>query len=146
VETESSQGIEPFVDKLKTWCQQQADIEAVGIVGSWARGTARPESDIDVMLITSNPSKYLSSWQWLSEFGVTHKIQPEDWGLVQSLRTFYKDAREVEFCITTEQWASPAEIDSGTAHVVRDGMRIVFDPNGLLANLMAVVKHSEKTT
>ena len=132
--------IDELIKKLERWSANQPDIRAVAIVGSHARGTARPDSDLDIVMICADPNKYLENKDWLSEFGQVQSVKQEDWGLVQSRRVFYAGGMEVEFGITTEQWCSPEEIELGTGGVINDGAKIIFDPCALLANLIAAVK------
>lgn len=109
------------------------------LVGSFARGTARDNSDVDVILITTTPQRYLQDEQWFTTFGQVVQVQDEDWGLVQSRRVFYADGIEVEFGITTPQWANIDPINDGTRRVIADGARIVYDPDGIVATLIGVV-------
>lgn len=46
---------------------------------------------------------------------------------------------EIEFGFTQPTWASVDPVDAGTHRVVRDGLRPLFDPAGLLARLVAAV-------
>jgi predicted nucleotidyltransferase len=61
--------IGPFLNVLKMWAVKQPDIIAVAIVGSHARGMARPDSDIDVIVIVDDPAPYLEKSAWLECFG-----------------------------------------------------------------------------
>ena len=36
------------------------DICGLALVGSWARGTARADSDVDLVVLTSHPDRYLA--------------------------------------------------------------------------------------
>jgi len=56
----------------------------------------------------------------------------EYWGRVTSLRVRYEDGREVEYGITTRQWAA-LPLDAGTRRVIRGGMRILLDRQNDLA-------------
>lgn len=132
--------IDELVKKLERWSANQPDIRAVAVVGSYARGTARPDSDLDIVMICADPNKYLENNDWLSEFGQVQGVKQEDWGLVQSRRVFYAGGMEIEFGITTEQWCSPEEIELGTGRVINDGAKIIFDPYSLLATLIVAVK------
>jgi uncharacterized protein len=133
-----------FLDAVKSWAGNHPDILAILIVGSHARGTARPDSDVDLVIITDSPAYYLQNDQWLSIFGRADQIQDEDWGALQSRRTFYDDGLEVEFGITTREWAATNPVDNGTRHVVADGAQIVLDPSGLLAKLIDAVEAEKK--
>ena len=134
--------IDVFISSLERWSAGEPGIQAIALVGSHARGAARADSDIDIIIICSDPSHYLDSTNWLSAFGEIRSAEREDWGLVQSWRVFYLDGTEVEFGITSEQWCSEAEISSGTGRVIGDGVKIVFDPKFLLANLIVDVGNS----
>jgi uncharacterized protein len=133
-----------FLDAVKTWAASRSDILAILIVGSHARGTARPDSDVDLVIITETPVYYLQNDQWLSNFGSVTQNQDEDWGLLQSRRTFYDDGLEVEFGITTREWAATNPLDDGTRHVIADGAQIVLDPSGLLVKLIDAVEAEKK--
>lgn len=124
--------ISDFIEKLQLWSSQQPEIQAIAIVGSWARGTARADSDLDVIVVADTPAKLLDNNAWLKQFGQIKKLVREDWGLVQSLRVHYAGEREVEFGITSKEWLSPKEIDLASGQIMRDGMMIVYDPEQML--------------
>ncbi len=130
--------ISTFLENLTRWTVTQNDV-AVLLVGSFARGTARDDSDVDVILITVTPQRYLQDEQWFTTFGQVVQVQDEDWGLVQSRRVLYADGIEVEFGITTPQWANIDPVDDGTQRVIADGAQIVCDLGGMLAALLRVV-------
>lgn len=137
--------IEVFLQKLKSWSARQSDILAVVLIGSWARGTARTDSDIDIVIISTNPTKLLTEQNWLSELGSIKSITREDWGLMQSLRVIYMDGREIEFGITTKQWISEDEIELDTGKILSNGAQIIFDRYNLFASLIPSLKHIEGT-
>ena len=125
---------ENAISKLFDWAEKRRDISAVCIVGSYARGTARPDSDIDAVILCDDPKKLLSEKAWLEGFGQIARTEHEDWGALQSLRTYYQDGLEIEFGLALPSWAA-IPVDSGTREVVLDGMRILYDPSGLLRAL-----------
>jgi hypothetical protein len=57
-------------------------------------------------------------------------------GAVQSKRVFYKGGLQVEFGITTNEWAETRPVDPGTGEVVRGGMKILYDKSGVLGTLV----------
>ena len=132
----NSAEIDNFIKKLRIWSSEQPDIEASAIVGSWARGTARADSDIDVILITREPAKLLDGNAWVEHFGRIEKLKREDWGLVQSLRVHYLDGQEIEFGITTVEWLSQEEIRLASGQIMRDAMMIVYDPQQRLGQAL----------
>ena len=131
--------ITPFLDAVRQWAADHADVAAVLLVGSFARGTAHSESDVDLVVIMADPLPYLADAAWLSRFGVVTRVQDEDWGLVQSRRTWYAGGLEVEFGLTTRQWVATDPVDPGTREDVTDGAAIVYDPAGILAALLAAI-------
>jgi predicted nucleotidyltransferase len=134
------QDIRSFLETLSHWAKTQPDIRAVTLVGSFARGAAREDSDVDVVLMTETPQRYLQDAAWLNTFGQVASITDEDWGMVQSRRTFYSDGFEIEFSITTPQWASSDPLEEGTRRVIADGAQIIYDPDSIAAALIQAVE------
>lgn len=79
---------------------------------------------------------------WLNAFPLGPIIRQEDgdWGLLKSRRVFYSNGFEVEFGITSVAWVVTDPVDEGTARVVRDGMRILYDPSGVPTRLQATIE------
>ncbi len=130
-----------FLATLAEWAADHDDLAAVALVGSHARGTARPDSDVDVVILVEEPRRYLDDTGWIGYFGAAGAVEHEDYGMVQSLRAIY-DGLEVEFGLTAPRWAGTEGLDSGTRDVVSDGCRIIFDRHGVLAALMRTVAGS----
>lgn len=131
----------PFLHAVATWVHNQEDILAVGLVGSWARGTARADSDVDLVLIVADPDTYMNTDAWVSLFGPVSAIHDERWGpLFRSKRLHYRDRREVEFGFTTMAWAATEPLDAGTRQVVADGLQLLYDPRGVLHALAVAVE------
>jgi len=124
--------IERFLSAVVQWASAQPDIVAVALVGSHARGTAEPTSDVDVVILTGCPQRYLQATDWATTFGSIAEQAMEDWGKVTSLRVWYEGGEEVEFGITTPEWVAHP-IDEGTWSVISDGIRILFDRHDCLA-------------
>ena len=126
--------VKAFLDKFSGWASLRPDIEGVGLVGSYARDVAHEESDVDLIILTKHSERYLSDPSWASAFGEVGERKVESWGRVKSLRVFYKDGLEVEYSFALPDWAD-IPVDTGTHRVVRGGMKILFDPRGLLTRL-----------
>ena len=123
-----------FLQEVTAWALNQPGILALALVGSHARRQARPGSDIDLVMLVSRPEEWKMDPDWTAAFGAVIRLQQEDWGKVTSLRVFYQDGLEVEFGITSEEWAA-LPLDSGTAGVIANGMQILVDKGGLLAGI-----------
>ena len=92
--------IRDFLDPIVKWVAAQADGQAIALVGSYARGEARDDSDIDLVILTTQPEKYLEDLKWIERFGQVEKYQIEDYGKLTSIRVWYQNAWEVEYGIT----------------------------------------------
>ncbi len=128
-----------WLNQFKDWASNHDDVLAALLVGSHTRGMASDDSDIDLILICETPQRYLEDEAWLQYFGHVLEVQDEDWGLVQSKRVFYDNGIEVEFGLTTAQWAAAHPVDTGTQAVVANGAEILTDPKGMLESLLRAV-------
>jgi predicted nucleotidyltransferase len=126
-----------LTSKVAIWSQRDNRVIAAGVCGSHARGDAEPDSDIDLIILTEDPGSLLEERSWIRGIGANARIAGpvEDYNLVQSIRVFF-DATEVEFGITDQAWAQ-LPIDSETAQVINDGLRILFDPEDRLREAIA---------
>lgn len=120
-----------FLDEISRWVSTQADIQALVLVGSYAKGSARKDSDIDLILITKKPTDYLNTIVWAQQFGIIERTQIESYGLVTSLRVWYSNGLEVEYGITDERWVA-LPLDAGTQAVLAGGFRVLFERGNFL--------------
>jgi len=126
--------ISGFEARVRAWAASRPDILAVALVGSHARGTARADSDIDLVILTAQPSEaYLQDTAWARHFGEITRIQVEDWGKVTSLRVWYARGVEVEFGTTGPDWGT-LPLDEGTAQVMAGGMKVLYEKDGILSS------------
>ena len=124
--------IRDFIDRFVAWASTQPDVHAIALVGSYARAAARDDSDIDLVLLTNHPEKYLADIAWAERFGAVEKHQIEDYGKLTSLRVWYRNGHEVEYGLTTPDWAAQP-LDAGTQQVIDDGMLVLFERRVLLS-------------
>jgi hypothetical protein len=83
------------------------------------------------VLLTTEPKRCLEDTSWVSAFGTSRRIAVEHWGNVTSVRVHYDAGPEVEFGITTPDWAA-SPIDAGTRRVIQDGIVVLLDLDGAL--------------
>jgi predicted nucleotidyltransferase len=124
--------IRDFLDTFVAWASDRPDMQAIALVGSYARSAARDDSDIDLVILTNQPRNYLDNIEWTAQFGVIKKHQIEDYGKLTSLRIWYQDAYEVEYGITMPDWAA-IPLDAGTQEVMRGGLIVLFERGNLLS-------------
>jgi len=130
-----------LLEAFVRWARSQPDIEAVALVGSHARGTATESSDVDLVILTPDVERYLRERSWVSLFGKVAECLEEDYGMVTSVRTFYESGLEVEYGFTVPDWAHPP-VDEATLNVVRDGMKILHDPQEIVARMQREIVSS----
>jgi predicted nucleotidyltransferase len=124
--------IRDFLDAFVDWASDQSDVQAIALVGSYARGEAKDDSDIDLVILTDQPEKYLADIEWTERFGTVEKHQTEDYGKLFSVRVWYQNGPEVEYGITTPDWAA-IPLDAGTREVISGGMIVLFERGILLS-------------
>lgn len=115
-------------------------MRALALVGSWARGAARPDSDVDLVLLTDRVATYVEDDHWITEIGAVALIRTESWGAITERRVALPSGLEVEVGVGRPAWAATAPIDAGTRRVVHGGLRILHDPDGLLAALQSACR------
>jgi predicted nucleotidyltransferase len=124
-----------LINAFTNWANNEDNIQAIGLVGSYARDAARPDSDIDLMIIVKDQDQYINDEGWVHQFGEVDEIEDEIWSQLKTKRVYYKDGLEVEYNFDKKSWANPQ--DSGTKRVVTDGMKILVDKEGILKELVA---------
>jgi Streptomycin adenylyltransferase len=128
----ASDTINEFLRDVTEWASDQRDIQALALLGSYARNAAKETSDVDLVLIAVDPDVYLKDTTWVQQFGIVKEQQIEDYGLLISVRVYYTDGREVEYGITDQRW-SAVPLDEGTRQVIADGMRVLFERGKILS-------------
>lgn len=124
-----------LLDRATRWAAARADIAGLLLAGSWARGAARPDSDVDLVVLTTVPEAYADD-AWAAELGLGARIRTGQWGPVTEYRHRAADGLEVEIGVAHPDWARTDPVDAGTRRVVTDGTRPLHDPSGLLAALL----------
>jgi uncharacterized protein len=143
---ENCRGIELILQVVLAWATAQPKIRAVALVGSHARGTARPDSDIDLMLLATDPESFREDTTWVVQIDWhavgtrPQKWQDEEYGTAWSRRLWLADCRWlVELTFASLTWANPDPLDAGTRRVISDGCRVLHDPDALLARLCKAI-------
>jgi uncharacterized protein len=130
------------MSRIADWARQQLDIVAAIVVGSVARGEARSDSDLDVVILTNQTDAYMQDDRWVfdSLLELAPIVRNQRWGAVFERRVVLSSGLEVEFNFTSPEWASVAPLDDGTARVVGHGCLLLFDRNGLIPRLVSAAR------
>ena len=139
--------VEQLVQLMTQWASGHQFILAAALVGSQARGTAHAKSDIDLMFLTKQPLLFRTSTDWLREINWgDHQIeswQDKEYGAVWSRHLYlYADnigRAEIELSFGQPDWAAIISLDPGTQRVVREGCRVLYDPEERLTKLVRFV-------
>jgi predicted nucleotidyltransferase/GNAT superfamily N-acetyltransferase len=139
----SAKSAEAMIDAVSRWAAARDDVLGLALVGSHARGAARPDSDLDFALVCADPELYLGDTDWVSTFGEVTSTSREDYGKMQSVRVRYRNAPELELGIAGPDWTVTPP-DEGTAEVLRAGCVILLDREGLLERVLQSARESER--
>lgn len=130
---------EEFADVMaavRRWSEEEPDIVAVALVGSWARNAAQMGSHIDIVVLTSEPDRFASTENWINvASGRCGKlIRTRKWGPLTERRVLLEPGLEIDYGFAGPQWANVPP-DAGTTRVVSDGLVPIYDPMRVLHRL-----------
>ena len=137
--------LDKLLDLIKVFAESNERIIAVGLCGSYARGNARADSDIDLSILVNDKLKFKST-TWIETFDfdkINERLdffEDKEYGRVWSRHVFLKSKIEIEFSFANISWADTENLDEGTRKVVSDGFKIIYDPQLILTKLVEKVK------
>ena len=103
---------------------------------------ARPDSDIDLLLLASEPRAFRQTDDWLTDIQWAQARildwRDVDYGTVWSRHVRVEPFGELEFTFCAPSWAQTNPIDSGSSKVVSMGCRVLVDKTGLFVTLLAL--------
>ena len=134
--------MQDIVDRFVTWAQGRPDVRAGVILGSWARNETPADhlSDLDLLVIVSDPSVFLSEASWLLSFGepCLTFVEPTATGNFKERRAAFKDGKDIDFSLVPVeaiQQMVGQQIPAEIADVFRRGFRILVDKDRLAERL-----------
>jgi predicted nucleotidyltransferase len=121
-----------FIEDFMRWATKRRDIRAAALVGSYAREELEKDSDVDLVIITETPQKYISNTEWTRVFGkpITKKV--EKYGKLTSLRIWYENGLEIEYGFATREWIEKVS-ENDLKQITNDGLRVLFEKEKLLS-------------
>lgn len=133
---------EQLIERFVAWAQTRPDIRTAIVLGSRAR-VDRPAdewSDLDIVILVTDPKPYLTSADWLrhiDSFWITF-VEPTATGGEMERRVLFNGGLDVDFsvipCAKVEQMIQHG-VPSEVAEVFRRGKRVLLDRDGLAARL-----------
>lgn len=118
--------MEKFIEDLRKFGEATPYVESIILVGSYARSENKKDSDIDLVIITSEKNYMVESQDFVDRFGSQIKKAQENYGACSSIRVYYKNGMEVEFGLVDPSWIKKP-LDRGTRRVLEDGYRVILD-------------------
>jgi len=129
--------LKDFIEQVKRWGINEPFVEAIILVGSYARGTQKEDSDIDLVILTSNKQHYLDNTQIFTTFGQIDRSNIEFYGECTSIRIWYKNGLEVEFGMVPLTWIE-LPLDLGTERTLSDGYKILVDKERMFLPIIPI--------
>ena len=114
----------------------RTDVAAALVVGSYAYGRPRADSDLDVVVVTSDTGSLSSDADPVPEVlgARVRLVREQQWGPLLERRFRRSTGLEVELGIPPVLARVP--VDAGTDSVLRDGCAVVHDPHRLAADAL----------
>jgi hypothetical protein len=116
----------------------------LALVGSYARGEGREDSDIDFVLLVNNPRDFCAAnwlaqidWQQLGVY--PSRSEMVQYGVTWSRHVLLDNGAAIELCFAPLSWASTCPLDAGTRRVISEGCQILYDPDDLFCMVCAHV-------
>lgn len=78
VSVERADEILNVIRRVTRWASGRDDVVGLLLVGSCARGAVRPDSDIDLVLLTRDTTRYAGT-DWAGELGFGEPIGTRPW-------------------------------------------------------------------
>jgi len=147
---QSARSYGELVERLVGWAETRPDIRAAVIVGSRGRADhpADEWADLDVVLVTTDKDRYLSTTDWIRNIGssLLTFLEPTADGDEMERRVLFEGMLDVDFSIIPQETAHEllrAGISRQTARQIANtfgrGMRVLIDKDGVAERLRALV-------
>jgi hypothetical protein len=133
---------EQLLARAVAWAGQRPDIRGLALVGAWPAGDARADAEVDLVVLTSHPDRYLDH-DWTAALGATRVLGRQTGGQLRQRRLLLEGDLELEVGLVEPAWAATDPVDPQTRQVVSHGLRILHDPDGRLAALALAATEAE---
>ena len=127
---------ESVCSDLTDWARLQTDVQGLALVGSYAYDKPTMASDVDLVLVTPDPQSHLD---WAAVLDRRPRlIRSQQWGPLTEQRVRLSSGLVVELGIVTAEWLA-VPLDPGTARVLADGCRVLYDPDHLFREALGAL-------
>lgn len=137
-------GYERLAERFVAWAQAEPDIRAAVVIGSRARAVRPADewADLDIIVFATDVERYIASADWVENVGVHWLtfVEPTLGGGWER-RVLFDGGLDVDFAFdpvhVLEQVVTGAA-SPDVADIIRRGVRVLVDKDGLAAQLSAV--------
>jgi uncharacterized protein len=139
-----------IVDRVVEWGRKRTGISGIALVGSFAREAAGPSSDIDLVLLSTEPASFRTDTTWMKEidwnalFTSVATWEDADYSSVWSRHVHLRDGEEIEFTFAPLSWALVEPIDPDTRQIVLRGFKLLYDPAAIFQKLFDACRRDGK--
>ena len=153
---EVTRSYEELIRRFCKWAENRTDIRAAVVVGSRARvdHPADEWADLDTVIVTTDPEYYVSSSEWIDNFGrpLLTFIEPTSTGNQKERRVLYEKMLDVDFAIfpleeiqrLIEAGRTDTRIAAQLSNALGRGMRVLIDKDGITNQLNSLIARIEK--
>jgi aminoglycoside 6-adenylyltransferase len=151
-----------LIERFRKWAESRSDILTAVVVGSRARvdHPADQWADLDIVIVTTDPEYYVSTSDWIREFGnpLLTFIEPTATGDEKERRVLYMDMLDVDFAIIplervkglfqstnqTNEFRADSQVLAEISDLLRRGVWVLIDKVGMTSQLRALVASTVK--
>jgi len=148
---------EQLVERFVRWAETCSDIRTAVIIGSRARvdHPADEWADLDIIVITTDPERYISTSDWIENVGnpLITFVETTSGGDDMERRVLFEGMLDVDFAILPKRRAQqllqgqvPPELVVQISNVFGRGMRVILDKDRMAAQLRTVISSIETPT
>lgn len=142
-----TQAFEDLIERIRGWAEAEGGIRLALVVGSRARTShvADEWSDLDVVLVTEQPQRYLGSTSWLDRIGpyCLTFLEPTAVGVGAERRVLFEGWLDVDFAILDtsvfEALASGRLPDADAIDTLRRGVRVLVDRDQRMPTILGLI-------
>jgi hypothetical protein len=127
---------ESVCSDLTDWARLRTGVQGLALVGSYAYDKPTMASDVDLVLVTPDLRPHLD---WAAVLDRRPRlIRSRQWGPLTEQRVRLSSGLVVELGIVTAEWLA-IPLDPGTARVLGDGCRVLYDPEHLFREALSAL-------
>ena len=119
-----------FIKQVTDWARRERNVAAAILVGSHSRGEARPDSDVDIVLLCRDPSRLLESRQWIHRFGQPDGITRRPYKTLTTFEVRFASGLTAELGVAGQHW-DIARHDSELQRVLGTEPKSLYDARSL---------------